>query len=88
MSEQAILLRGPAAGRVVDIELNRSGWLPDHLVVEPVPNERAAEWLRPLAPEPEIYLRTLWVGTHEPAKDDDGRWYFRWRDPANPNRLD
>ncbi|MFV5994939.1 hypothetical protein ACNPQM_21385 [Streptomyces sp. NPDC056231] len=32
--------------------------------------------------------RLLWKGTYEPAKDEEGRWYFRWRDPANPNRLD
>ncbi|MFF3790862.1 hypothetical protein ACFYXW_12430 [Streptomyces sp. NPDC001981] len=88
MSEQAILLRGPAAGRVVDVELNGNGWPPAHLEVEPMPLDGIAEWLRPLAPEPEIYLRTLWNGTYEPAKDEEGRWYFRWRDPANPNRLD
>ncbi|MGW3980134.1 hypothetical protein [Streptomyces mirabilis] len=88
MSEQAILMQGPAAGRVVEVELNGNGWPPDHLVVESVSQERVAEWLRPLAPEPEIYLRTFWNWNvnGEPAKDDEGRWCFLWRDPRNPNR--
>ena len=89
MSEQAILMQGPAAGRVVEVELNGNGWPPDHLVVESVSQERVAEWLRPLAPDPEIYLRTFWSWNvnGEPAKDDEGRWCFMWRDPRNPNRF-
>ncbi|WP_093804037.1 hypothetical protein [Streptomyces sp. Wb2n-11] len=86
MSEQAILMHGPAAGRVVDVELNGNGWPPDHLVVELVSEERVAERLRPLAPEPEIYLRTFWNWVHsKPAKDDEGHWCYQWRNPRFPN---
>ncbi|MEU1710935.1 hypothetical protein ABZ478_37555 [Streptomyces sp. NPDC005706] len=88
MSEQAILMMGPAAGQVVDVELNGNGWPPDHLVVEPVSQERVAEWLRPLVHEPEIYLRTFWNWSvnGKPAKDEEGRWVFMGRDPRDPNR--
>ncbi|WP_445282601.1 hypothetical protein [Streptomyces sp. DSM 118148] len=87
MTEQAIMMRGPAAGRVIDVELNGNGWPPAHLVVEPVSKERIAEWLRLLVPEPEIYLRALWNGNNEPAKDDEGRWYYLWRDPREHGPL-
>ncbi|SES00829.1 hypothetical protein SAMN04487983_102769 [Streptomyces sp. yr375] len=89
MSEQAILMQGPAAGRVVEVKLNGNGWPPDHRAVESVSQERVvvAEWLGPLGPESEICLRTFRNWNHdEPAKDDEGRWCFVWRDPRDPNR--
>ncbi|WP_330335630.1 hypothetical protein OHS33_39015 (plasmid) [Streptomyces sp. NBC_00536] len=81
MTKQAILMGGPAAGRVIDVELNRFGWPPDHLVVEPISTEGIAEFLKPLAPDPEIYLRTHWNWSKngEPAKDDEGRYHYQWR---------
>lgn len=33
MSKQAIMLRGPASGQVVDVELNGNGWPPAHLTL-------------------------------------------------------
>lgn len=75
MAEQAILLQGPAVGRVIDIELNAIGWPPSYLMVKPEAGSRKA------GPEPEVYLPALWNGSHEPAQDDEGRWYYMWRDP-------
>ncbi|MFE1028308.1 hypothetical protein ACFW5I_27700 [Streptomyces sp. NPDC058818] len=50
--------------------------------MELVSRARIAEWLKPLAPEPEIYLRTFWNWDQtKPAKDEDGRWCYLWRNP-------
>ncbi|MGW3214918.1 hypothetical protein ACWDBC_22110 [Streptomyces parvus] len=86
MSEHAILKQGPADGRVVEVQLNANGWPYDHLVLEPG-QEQVAEWLAPRGPDSEVYLRTSWNWSpDEPAKDEEGRWVFMWRDPRDPNR--
>ncbi|MFE0229899.1 hypothetical protein ACFWZS_22560 [[Kitasatospora] papulosa] len=84
MAEQAILLQGPAAGRVVaDIELNGIGWPPSYLMVQLETGSQGA------GPELEVYLPALWNGSNKPAQDDEGRWYYMWRDPQEhgPSRF-
>ncbi|WP_328884171.1 hypothetical protein [Streptomyces sp. NBC_00299] len=68
-----LLLRGPAAGRVVDIELKPERMAPGPPGCRARALEGIAELLRPQAPKPEIYLWTLRNWNHEPAKDDEGR---------------
>ncbi|MEU7648080.1 hypothetical protein [Streptomyces huasconensis] len=94
MAEQAILRGGPADGRVVDIRMTKHGRCPDHLALEFVSAEGGADWvvadwLRPRGPGAEVYLQALWNGSHKPAQDDEGRWYYLWRDPQEhgPSQL-
>lgn len=32
-------------------------------------------------PEPETYVRAVYRSNGHPAKDENGRWYYVWRDP-------
>ncbi|WP_329453151.1 hypothetical protein OG894_41855 (plasmid) [Streptomyces sp. NBC_01724] len=54
MSEQAIMLRGPGSGQVVDVELNGNGWPPAHLTLMV-----GAEVRRRGAPKLETYIRAV-----------------------------
>ncbi|MER8012447.1 hypothetical protein [Streptomyces sp. NPDC094149] len=72
MSEQAVMLHGPAAGKAFDVELNAIGHPPHFLMVIACPAGVPGSSVE----HPQPYRLLLWRATNAAAKDDDGRWQY------------
>ncbi|MFF0451687.1 hypothetical protein ACFYT4_35990 [Streptomyces sp. NPDC004609] len=87
MIEQAIVVHGPAAGQVVDVELNAIRWPPGYLMVGRLPDGKPAVAVPPKLSsevplsELETYVLAVYRSNGHPAKDENRRWYYLWRDP-------